>query len=145
MPADLPGTSIVSSGAATIPPVPFEDVTQQLIAEVVAHSQTSRETSQAPAQGLHVCAQCNSKLVYPTDGNQEGDGYWYIELRCPDCDWTSRGIFEHRMLDEFDRELDRGRAELAADLGRLAVANMFDYVDRFVSALNADGIHPIDF
>ena len=45
----------------------------------------------------------------------------------------------------FDEELDRGMEELAADLGRLARANMADDVDRFVAALNADAIQPMDF
>jgi hypothetical protein len=35
--------------------------------------------------------------------------------------------------------------ELAADLGRLSRANMADDVDRFVVALNADAIQPMDF
>jgi hypothetical protein len=35
--------------------------------------------------------------------------------------------------------------ELAADLGRLARSNMAEDVDRFISALKADAIHPMDF
>jgi hypothetical protein len=55
------------------------------------------------------------------------------------------------MLEEFDRELDRGDAGLGADLARLADANMAghmnmaDHMNRCISALNADAIHPVDF
>jgi hypothetical protein len=35
--------------------------------------------------------------------------------------------------------------ELAADLGRLARANMAEDVDRFITALKADAIQPMDF
>jgi len=38
-----------------------------------------------------------------------------------------------------------GMEELAADLGRLARSNMAEDVDRFISALKADAIHPMDF
>ena len=84
--------------------------------------------------GLHVCIECDSTLVYPTDWEEEGPDKWFVELHCPNCDWTGGGIFEQDLLDEFDEELDRGMEELAADLGRLARANMADDVDRFVAA-----------
>jgi hypothetical protein len=131
---------IVLPSGKTIEVVSFEDVTEQLAAP-----EPTIEPSAAPADGLHVCADCDSKLVYPTDWEEEGHDKWYVELHCPNCDWTGGGIFEQDLLDEFDEELDRGMEELAADLGRLTRANMADDVDRFVSALNAGGIQPMDF
>ena len=103
------------------------------------------EQTTAPAEGLHVCMECESKLVYPTDWEEEGPDKWYVDLHCPNCDWTGGGIFDQDILDEFDEELDRGMEELAADLGRLARSNMAEDVDRFISALKADAIHPMDF
>ena len=38
-----------------------------------------------------------------------------------------------------------GVSRLESDLARLAQANMADYVERFVRALNADAIQPMDF
>jgi hypothetical protein len=35
--------------------------------------------------------------------------------------------------------------ELAADLGRLARSNMAEDVDRFIAAMKADAIQPMDF
>jgi hypothetical protein len=49
------------------------------------------------------------------------------------------------MLDVLDRELDRAKAEIEADLARLTRANMADYLARFVSALDAGAIEPEDF
>ena len=131
---------IVLPSGKTIEVVSFEDVAEQLAA-----SEAGVETSPAPAEGLHVCAECRSKLVYPTDWEEEGRDKWYVELHCPNCDWTGTGVFEQDLLDEFDEELDRGMEELAADLSRLARANMADDVDRFVAALRADAIQPMDF
>jgi hypothetical protein len=130
---------IVLPSGKTIEVVSFEDVTEQLAAP------EATEHSVAPADGLHVCTECDSKLVYPTDWEEEGPDKWYVELHCPNCDWTGGGIFEQDLLDEFDEELDRGMEELAADLGRLARANMAEDVDRFVAALEADAIQPMDF
>jgi hypothetical protein len=124
----------------TIEVVSFDEVAEQLAA-----IEPSVETTPAPADGLHVCTDCDSRLVYPTDWEEEGSDKWFVELHCPNCDWVGGGIFEQDLLDEFDEELDRGMEELAADLGRLARANMADDVDRFVAALNADAIQPMDF
>ena len=131
---------IVLPSGKTIEVVSFEDVTEQLAA-----TEPAAATTPAPADGLHVCIECDSTLVYPTDWEEEGPDKWFVELHCPNCDWTGGGIFEQDLLDEFDEELDRGMEELAADLGRLARANMADDVDRFVEALKADAIQPMDF
>lgn len=131
---------IVLPSGKTIEVVSFENVTEQLAA-----GDPGAEVSPAPVEGLHVCIDCTSNLVYPTDWEEEGPDKWYVELHCPNCDWTGGGVFEQDLLDEFDEELDRGMEELAADLSRLARANMADDVDRFIAALDADAIQPMDF
>ena len=133
---------IVLPSGKTIEVVSFEEVTEQLASPA---AEEAIEQTTAPAEGLHVCLECESKLVYPTDWEEEGPDKWYVDLHCPNCDWTGGGIFEQDILDEFDEELDRGMEELAADLGRLARSNMAEDVDRFISALKADAIHPMDF
>src|SRR5919204_2155683 len=132
---------IVLPSGKTIEVVSFEEVTEQL----ATSEEAITEQASAPGEGLHVCTQCDSRLVYPTDWEEDGRDRWYVELHCPNCDWTGGGVFEQDLLDEFDEELDRGMEELAADLGRLARANMADDVDRFVEALKADAIQPMDF
>jgi hypothetical protein len=49
------------------------------------------------------------------------------------------------VTEEFLNELNRGHEELETELALLTQANMADYVDRFVTALAADAIHPMDF
>jgi hypothetical protein len=131
---------IVLPSGKTIEVVSFDDVTEQLAA-----AEPASEPTPGSADGLHVCIECDAKLVYPTDWEEDGADEWYVELHCPNCDWTGGGVFEQDLLDEFDEELDRGMEQLAADLGRLARANMAEDVDRFVAALRADAIQPMDF
>ena len=95
--------------------------------------------------GVLVCGVCRSTLVYPADCEGHGRDHWYIELKCPDCGGCEWARFDVEMLDALDRELDRAKAEIEADLARLTRANMADYVTRFVSALEAGAIEPADF
>src|SRR4051795_13095553 len=131
---------IVLPSGKTIEVVSFEDVTEQLAA-----AEPMIEPSAAPAEGLHVCIDCDSKLVYPTDWEEEGPDKWYVDLHCPNCDWTGGGVFDQDILDEFDEELDRGMEELAADLGRLARSNMAEDGDGYISPRWADATPPMDF
>lgn len=96
-------------------------------------------------QDLHVCGQCESTLVYPTEWEEAGPAHWEVALRCPNCEWASVGIFHQELVERFDEELDRGTEALVCDLKRLMHANMEEEIDRFVRALEADQIHPMDF
>lgn len=94
---------------------------------------------------LHVCASCNSSLVYPLDWDEAGATHWEVTLRCPNCEWTGIGIFEQATVEAFDAELDRGTEALVGDLRRLMQANMEEEIDRFVQALEVDALLPEDF
>lgn len=96
-------------------------------------------------EGLLVCGGCGSRLVYPAGCEEHGRDHWYIELKCPECGGREWARFDVEMLDALDREFDRAKAEIEADLARLTLANMADYVTRFVSALDAGAIEPADF
>ena len=99
----------------------------------------------APAQGLHLCRGCDSGLVYPRAIEKRGKACWKVELRCPECGWTDTGTFGEDVIEEFEKELDRGYAELESALADLVKENMAEYADRFALAIAADAIHPIDF
>lgn len=94
---------------------------------------------------LHICGECDSKLVYPTDWEQAGPSRWDVELRCPDCECTSSGTYEQEVVERFDEELDRGTEALVRDLRQLMRANMEDEAERFTTALHAGHILPEDF
>lgn len=94
---------------------------------------------------LHVCVDCDSNLVFPTEWEPSGSDHWRVELRCPECEWRGGGVFHQDLLDSFDRHLDRGTDLLIEDLKRFVRANMEEEVQRFASALDADLILPEDF
>lgn len=96
-------------------------------------------------EGLHVCPHCASRLVAPVAWEEAGPTHWDVTLHCPNCDWLGSGVFDEELVERFDEELDRGTEALVLDLQRLMRANMEDEIDRFVAALAADQIWPMDF
>ena len=100
---------------------------------------------QSPSTSLHVCRACWSELVYPTAWREADHHRWEISLRCPNCEWSGAGVWEHDAVEALDEVLDRGTRTLVGDLRHLARANMEDEVERFSAALRADVILPEDF
>jgi hypothetical protein len=96
-------------------------------------------------QPLHVCIDCSSGLVYPTDWQEAGADHWEVELRCPNCEWRGSGVFHQDVVESFDDELDRGIDVLLTDYRALVSSNMEDEIDRFAKALDAGAILPADF
>jgi hypothetical protein len=125
---------VVLPSGRTIDVVYFEDVPPP---ETL---QTARSV-----EGLHVCSCCESKLVHPISWTGDGPSRWEITLQCPNCGWVGGGSFERELVDQLEDELDRGTKLLVRDLKRLVRANMEDEIDRFVHALEADAILPMDF
>jgi len=94
---------------------------------------------------LHICGSCESNLVYPLEWEEAGATHWEVTLRCPNCESIGTGIFEQIVVEQFDEELDRGTEALVSDLRRLMASNMEEEIDRFVQALEVDGLLPEDF
>ena len=94
---------------------------------------------------LHLCVNCDSRLVYPVQWEEAGSKSWNVTLRCPECEWTEAGVFSQDQCDRFDDELESGTDALSRDYRRLVTANMSEEIDRFSAALRADAILPIDF
>jgi hypothetical protein len=104
------------------------------------------ETEEPPVHpGLHVCPHCSSELVQPVSWAEAGDDRWELTLECPNCWWTTDGVFDHDEVHELEERLDDGLADMLGDLKRLTHANMADQIDRFVAALQADLVLPEDF
>lgn len=97
------------------------------------------------AQNLHRCGGCGSDLVQPVDWSAVSKSYWSVTLECPNCRWSGTGVFEQEVVDRYDDELNRGSEALVRDIEQLALENMADSLERFVTALNADQILPTDF
>jgi hypothetical protein len=94
---------------------------------------------------LHVCPECDKKLVYPVEWEEASPTHWEVQLRCPNCEWQTIGLYDQETVDRFDEHLDRGTEALVRDLKRLTRANMEDEMERFSSALASDAIWPMDF
>jgi hypothetical protein len=94
---------------------------------------------------LHVCPDCDRALVYPVEWEEASPTHWEVQLRCPNCEWLTVGLYDQETVDRFDERLDQGTEALVRDLKRLTRANMEEEVDRFASALDSDAIWPMDF
>jgi hypothetical protein len=102
----------------------------------------------APAEELlelHSCPECERELVYPVEWEEASATHWEVALRCPNCEWTTVGVYDQETVDRFDEELDRGTELLVRDLKRLTRANMEEEIERFGKALESDAIWPMDF
>jgi len=98
------------------------------------------------AKHLHICPECDSRLVQPTCWEQAGDrSHWRVWRRCPECEWTSQGVHDEHEIDAFDEQLDLGAHELADELRALERSNMAAMAEAFAAALAADLITADDF
>ena len=102
-------------------------------------------SDQPPATDPHMCPECSSKLVYPRAWEKTGDEQWELLLRCPNCEWEANTVFDSETVERFDEELDRGTRVLESDLKQLVHASMEQEIVRFIAALRADAILPMDF
>ncbi len=75
----------------------------------------------------------------------EGEERWQLLLRCPNCEWEGAGIFDRETVERLDEELDHGTHALLTDLKQLMHANMEEEIERFIAALHAGAILPMDF
>jgi hypothetical protein len=117
------------------------------VIEMAPHAQATRESGEKSVgeRLLHVCPECSSSLVHPTDWEPAGRGRWRVDLRCPECEWFDSGIYDQEVMDAFDEVLDQGTEGLLEDLAELSRAIMEEEVDRFVDALRRDLILAEDF
>jgi ribosomal protein L37AE/L43A len=104
-------------------------------------------TAAAPREtrAPHACPKCASNLVYPVAWEMEADGLWVLHLRCPNCEWNVAGRYDRDAIERLEEEHERGEYALLADLERLTRANLEEEFERFIAALRADHIQPMDF
>ena len=99
----------------------------------------------APERSLEHCPSCTGRLVCPVDWREIEQERWELELRCPDCEWRSREVFEQDDVDRYDDALCAATDELVDEIERLRREIMEEEIERFVKALDEDLILPFDF
>jgi hypothetical protein len=133
---------VVLPSGKTIEVVYFADESGTPLSDEVAPATVP---TQGPTTELHTCEDCSSDLVYPVAWEEAGNHGWQLELRCPNCEWTGEGTYDQMTVERLDEELDRGTSVLVRDLKALMQANMEEEMERFITALRADQIWPMDF
>ncbi len=103
------------------------------------------DTAERVRHGLHVCPDCDSDLVQPVSWSEASDERWELTLECPNCWWSTEGLYDRDEVHQLEERLDDGLADMLDDLKRLTHANMADQIDRFIAALEADLVLPEDF
>jgi hypothetical protein len=97
------------------------------------------------AHEVHVCPVCRSPLVHPTDWQRIGPASWRITLRCPNCETQRTVQLSRDEVEHFNRVLYEGTERLARQADQIARRHFQEESDKFVAALDADLILPIDF
>ena len=110
-----------------------------------AHAPTPEAAAGRSAPTSTSAPSAARRLVYPVEWEEASPTHWEVQLRCPNCEWMTVGLYDQETVDRFDEELDHGTEALVRDLKRLTRANMEEEVERFSSALASDAIWPMDF
>jgi hypothetical protein len=98
-----------------------------------------------PHQGLGVCELCGSDFVNPVSWHELGETDWWIRLRCGECGFVREVEVTDQEVQRFERELDRGVKEIAAEFARLDRKRMIADSHTIAAALQHDLIDPGDF
>jgi hypothetical protein len=94
------------------------------------------------------CPLCASRLVEPTHWAQLDPERWRLELHCPECDTERQVVLDAEAVHAYNVLLYDAADTVADDVRRLHAAWSTDVTaedERFLEALRADRILPIDF
>jgi len=91
------------------------------------------------------CPDCGSDFVTPVAWAERGETHWWIRLRCGECAFTREVEVTNSEARRFDRDLDRGLAQISAAIDRLEQARMTAAAHALIVALERDLIGPGDF
>jgi hypothetical protein len=94
---------------------------------------------------IELCPECDSDRVHPVDWHEVDERHWRLDVRCPDCRWMGSDVFAQDEVERYDDLLNAGTDALIDELERITRQNMADHLERFIRALEDDGIMPIDF
>ncbi len=108
------------------------------------------ESAAAPARvavaaETRVCPVCHGDLVHPVEWRRSGGSSWTLRLRCPECETVRTVEMGRQGVEELSRELYYGTQALAREAERVSRHNFEEEAGKFIKALGAGLIEPIDF
>jgi len=83
--------------------------------------------------------------VHPTEWQRVGVASWRITLRCPNCETMRTVTLSREEVELLNRALYVGTEYLARQADQLVRRHFEEETAKFVAALDADLILPIDF
>jgi hypothetical protein len=98
-----------------------------------------------PGSGLHQCRLCHDDYVVPVWWEEADDRHWHMLLRCAQCETYLEVTVPDDVAGAYERDLERGRAEIAASLKRSDRARMLAELPVLIAALERDLIDAGDF
>jgi hypothetical protein len=99
----------------------------------------------APGSGLHQCAMCRAECVVPVWWEEAGDDHFHMVLRCGACGTYRDLTVPNDVAIAYERDLERGMAEIRAAMDRMDRDRMALLTDAFAVALQRDLIDAGDF
>jgi hypothetical protein len=124
----------------------FPDGTERDLLVFGQGSAAACSPSPRPEAGeAHVCPVCKSPLVHPTDWRRTAAATWRITLRCPNCETIRTLTLSRAEVERLNKALYEGTEKLARQADQMARRHFQEESEKFVAALDADLILPIDF
>jgi hypothetical protein len=104
-----------------------------------------RRRQPSPGSGLHQCPVCHDDYVVPVGAAPFDPGTWGLRLRCGQCERFRDVVVGDDVAKQYDLDLSRGRAEIAAALADADHERMTAEAQHFIAALKRDLIDAGDF
>jgi hypothetical protein len=98
-----------------------------------------------PGSGLHQSNHCHDDFVVPVWWEETDDEHWHMLLRCAQCETYRDVVVGDDVAAAYERDLQRGAAEIAATLDRADRARMLAELPVLIGALEHDLIDAADF
>jgi hypothetical protein len=103
-------------------------------------------------ESLRICPKCDCRLCFESAAEPLTAELWLVVVQCPNCWFAWRRQVTDLVLELFEYALDDDARVIEAELDELASANRLSEAKRlaaeaarFMAALEADAIVPMDF
>jgi hypothetical protein len=96
-------------------------------------------------ESLRRCPDCGCSFCCELNACELARDLWRVAFVCPNCGKTWSRLLDLQALTAIDRALDEDTRVLVAELRIFEQVNMAMEIQRFIDALGADAILPMDF